>query len=162
MAFLDEKGLAAVWKKITAKLSKKSSKEHKHEYTPEGDISIPTISVSSDKITIQEISDVGTLPEYSPASYTAPSYIEPTLNHSYNEEEQTVTLQYINGFFNILDSLVSLLLELLTNLVCMVTMLLRVSSSIPNYFTWLPENIVALISVGITVVVLYKVLGREG
>lgn len=73
-----------------------------------------------------------------------------------------VIMQYINGFFNILDSLVSLLLELLTNLVCMVSMLARVSASIPDYFTWLPENIVALISVGITVVVLYKVLGREG
>lgn len=100
MAFLDEKGLAAVWKKITAKLNGKSSKKHIHEYTPEGDISVPTISVSSDKVTIQEISDVGTLPEYSPASYTAPSYIEPTLNHSYDEEEQIVTLQYSNGFFS--------------------------------------------------------------
>lgn len=100
MAFLDEKGLAALWKKIITKLNGKSSKEHTHEYTPEGDISIPEISVSSETVTINEISDVGSLPEYSPASYTAPSYIEPVLKHEYDEEEQIVTLQYMTGTFN--------------------------------------------------------------
>lgn len=47
-------------------------------------------------------------------------------------------------------------------LVGLVLLLGKAVLAIPSYISWIPFSVVAVITVMITVAVLYKVLGREG
>lgn len=71
-------------------------------------------------------------------------------------------VHFLEMILSIIVSLVRFVCELLSNLVYMVSLLKSVSLSFLGYFSWLPETCVVLIGVGLTVVIVYKFLGREG
>lgn len=71
----------------------------------------------------------------------------------------------LNFFKSIADGLTAIL-ELVIGLVSDIVYIVKLSgaflSRIPSLFSWLPPEIVSLIVLLITIVVLYKILGREG
>lgn len=68
-------------------------------------------------------------------------------------------LQNILNFFS---SLWELLVNLVNDVVFVVQSLAKVVTTIPSYFNWLPAGVLATLVVIIAVVVIYKVMGREG
>lgn len=54
------------------------------------------------------------------------------------------------------------LLDLISDIVYMIELTAKSVAEIPNYFSWLPSSIVAMIVGIFAIVVIYKVLGREG
>lgn len=71
----------------------------------------------------------------------------------------------IEFFQNIADGVVAAvqyLGDLLSDIAYMITLVGSFVAKIPNYFSWLPSTVVALIVMAFTIVVVYKILGREG
>ncbi len=68
-------------------------------------------------------------------------------------------LQNIVTFFS---SVWDFILNLINEIVFLVQSLAKVVVTIPSYFTWLPSGVLATLLVIIAVVVIYKVMGREG
>lgn len=54
------------------------------------------------------------------------------------------------------------LLDLIEDIVYMIELTAKSVGKIPDYFSWLPSSIVAMIVAIFAIVVIYKVLGREG
>lgn len=54
------------------------------------------------------------------------------------------------------------LLGLIEDLVYMIDLTAKSVAKIPDYFSWLPGSLVAMIVAIFAIVVIYKVLGREG
>lgn len=54
------------------------------------------------------------------------------------------------------------LLDLISDIVYMIELTAKSVAKIPEYFSWLPGSIVAMIVGIFAIVVIYKVLGREG
>lgn len=61
--------------------------------------------------------------------------------------------QYFKDFFNVTLGWLGDLLEI-------QALMTSVLTSIPSYFTWLPEGILSVLLMLLSVVVIYKVLGR--
>jgi len=68
-------------------------------------------------------------------------------------------LQKIGDFFTAIWEFIKMLVD---DIVQLVTLLKDWLSQIPELFSWLPASLLALVVLGIGVVVLYKILGREG
>lgn len=70
------------------------------------------------------------------------------------------------GFFesigNMLSSVFGFVIGLIEDLVYMVTLLGKFIVSIPSYLAWLPAPVVIIIVSIFGVVLIYKILGREG
>lgn len=72
----------------------------------------------------------------------------------------------IIGFFKgIGDAIVSafdFVISFFQDLIYVIKLLGKVILSIPNYLSWLPSSVVALLLTLFAIVVIYKILGREG
>lgn len=70
-----------------------------------------------------------------------------------------------NTLTNIANFFVSVW-EFLTNLFkeigMMVTYLGQIVRTIPSYFTWLPASVLAVLVLTFSIIIIYKVIGREG
>lgn len=71
-------------------------------------------------------------------------------------------LDFLKGIGNAIVSVIDFVMGLFEDLVYMIKLLGQVVLNIPNYFSWLPPQILALIVLIISIVVVYKILGREG
>lgn len=71
-------------------------------------------------------------------------------------------IDFFKSFTDIVSSLVDFVIGLFEDLVYMIKLLGQVVLNIPVYFSWLPGEVLALIVVLIGIVVVYKILGREG
>lgn len=75
-------------------------------------------------------------------------------------------MQAIIDFFNtvgsIITSLIQFVIQLFKDLLFMLQLLAKFVVEIPSYFGWLPSAVISLIVVIFSVVVIYKILGREG
>lgn len=71
----------------------------------------------------------------------------------------------VNFFLDMRDLIVGLVdfvVGLVEDLVYVVTLCGQFVLKIPQFFSWLPGSVVALIVTIFAVVVIYKILGREG
>lgn len=71
----------------------------------------------------------------------------------------------INFVKNIADVIVAVfdfLIGLIEDLVFMVGLLGQFVVNIPSYLAWLPGSVISIIVVIFSIVVIYKILGREG
>lgn len=68
-------------------------------------------------------------------------------------------LTSIGNFFS---TVWDFLIHFFEEIVYVVKLLGTVIISIPSYFTWLPGSVISLIVLGIGIVVIYKIMGREG
>lgn len=71
-------------------------------------------------------------------------------------------LKFFEGIGNSIVSVIDFVIGLFEDLIFMIKLLGQVVLNIPSYFSWLPGEVLALIVIAIGVVVIYKVLGREG
>lgn len=71
-------------------------------------------------------------------------------------------LQFFQGIGNAITNFFDFLFSLVGDLVYLIQLTGKFLVSIPGYFSWLPPELLALIGTIFTIVVLYKVLGREG
>ena len=69
---------------------------------------------------------------------------------------------YIVGIGELFVSLYHFVLDFFSDIVYVVKLTAQFVANIPNYFSWLPAPVLALIVSIFAVVVIYKVLGREG
>lgn len=70
--------------------------------------------------------------------------------------------EYIIGIGELFSSLYHFVLDFFSDIVYVVKLTAQFVANIPNYFSWLPAPVLALIVSIFAVVVIYKVLGREG
>ena len=70
--------------------------------------------------------------------------------------------QFFKTFSDILTSLIEFVVDLVEDLVYVVTLCGEFVAKIPDLFSWLPNEILALIITLFAIVVIYKILGREG
>lgn len=66
------------------------------------------------------------------------------------------------GMIDIIVSLVDFVIGIVEDLVYVVTLCGQFVLKIPAFFSWLPSGVVALIVTVFAIVVIYKILGREG
>lgn len=71
----------------------------------------------------------------------------------------------ISFFTGIGDAIVSafdFVISFFSDLIYTIQLLGKVVLSIPNYISWLPSPVVTLLLTLFSIVVIYKILGREG
>ena len=66
------------------------------------------------------------------------------------------------GAVNVITSLIDFVVGMVEDLVYMVKMLTTFIVKLPQMFSWLPSSVVAIIVTIFGVVVVYKIMGREG
>lgn len=66
------------------------------------------------------------------------------------------------GFINLITSLVDFVVGLIKDIVYVVKLTGGFVAKIPRLFSWLPAPVIALFVTLFAVVVIYKILGREG
>lgn len=75
-------------------------------------------------------------------------------------------MQAIIDFFtsvgSIISTVINFVVKLFSDLIMMLQLLAKFIVNIPSYFGWLPASVVAIIVTIFTIVVIYKILGREG
>lgn len=68
----------------------------------------------------------------------------------------------INNIIEFLDTIWTFVTDFLKDTFDMIKLVGESVTKIPSYFSWLPGDVVALIVALFGVVVIYKILGREG
>lgn len=66
------------------------------------------------------------------------------------------------SFFDLIGSLVEFIIDMIKDLVYVIGLLGEMIAKIPQYIGWLPSNAILLITTVFSIVVIYKILGREG
>lgn len=69
---------------------------------------------------------------------------------------------FFTGMIEIIKSLIDFVVGIVEDLVYVVTLCGTFIIQLPDYLTWLPSAVVTLIITTFGIVVIYKVLGREG
>lgn len=67
----------------------------------------------------------------------------------------------IKGFFEFIVSIVEFLFGLIKDLVYVVRMIGKAAISIPTYIGFLPTVLISLFLVSVSVVIIYKIVGRD-
>lgn len=71
-------------------------------------------------------------------------------------------IAFFEGIGNAIVSAFQFLISLVADIVYMIQLTGKFLAQIPSYFSWIPAEITALLVVLFSVVVIYKILGREG
>lgn len=71
-------------------------------------------------------------------------------------------LDFLEGFVETITSVVDFVIGFFDDIVYLIAITGQVLLQIPAYFSFLPSEIVSLLVVLFSLVVLYKILGREG
>lgn len=71
-------------------------------------------------------------------------------------------VDFFTGLADIIVSLVEFVFQTISDLVYMIGLLGSMIANLPAYFGWIPSAIVSSIMVIFSIVVIYKILGREG
>lgn len=75
-------------------------------------------------------------------------------------------MQAIIDFFanigSVITTVIDFVVQLFRDLITMLELLAKFLVSIPSYFGWLPSSVVAIVALIFSIVVIYKILGREG
>ena len=71
-------------------------------------------------------------------------------------------VSFFTGIGNAIVSAFDFIVSFFSDLIYVIQLLGKVVLSIPSYFAWLPSSISALLVTLFAIVVIYKILGREG
>lgn len=74
----------------------------------------------------------------------------------------TGLFDFIAGIGTAISALFSFVVSLIEDIVYMVVLTGKFVAQLPQFFTWLPATVQILITVTFSIVVVYKVIGREG
>lgn len=71
-------------------------------------------------------------------------------------------LQFLTGIGDAIVSFFDVIFSFLRDTVYLVQLTGKFLAAIPSYFSWLPPQLLGLLVAIFSIVVLYKILGREG
>ena len=71
-------------------------------------------------------------------------------------------IDFFSGIADIISGAIDFVIGFFSDIVYMIKLTGKFLGQIPNYFSWLPAEVLAVVVLIFTIVVLYKVLGREG
>lgn len=71
-------------------------------------------------------------------------------------------VSFFSGIGNAIVSVFDFVISFFSDLIYVIQLLGKVVLSIPSYFSWMPGSISALLVTLFAIVVIYKILGREG
>lgn len=71
-------------------------------------------------------------------------------------------IEFLKGIGNAISSLIDFLISFVQDIVYIIQLTGKFVVNIPSYFSWLPSAAVALIVSIFGIVVIYKIMGREG
>lgn len=71
-------------------------------------------------------------------------------------------IDFLEGFVETITSVVDFVIGFFDDIVYLISITGQVLVQIPAYFSWLPGELIALLGVLLALIVLYKILGREG
>lgn len=71
-------------------------------------------------------------------------------------------LEFLKGIGNAITSVIDFVISFFSDLAYVVQVVTQTVISIPSYFSWLPSAAVAIIVTIFGIVVIYKIMGREG
>ena len=71
-------------------------------------------------------------------------------------------IDFLTGLADIVVGLVDFVIGFIGDIVYLVQLTAKAVANAPNYFNWLSPDVVSLIIGILAVVVIYKILGREG
>ena len=71
-------------------------------------------------------------------------------------------VKFFTGFANIVTSVVDFIIGFVQDIVFVVKLTGSFLAKIPQLFSWLPASVITILVVIFGVVVVYKVIGREG
>ena len=66
------------------------------------------------------------------------------------------------GMANVITSLIDFVVGIVQDLVYMVKLLTTFIAKLPQMFSWLPASVVGILLTIFGIVVVYKIMGREG
>lgn len=69
---------------------------------------------------------------------------------------------FLEGFVNLISSLVDFVITIIQDIVYVVKLCATFVAKIPSLFGWLPVSVTSVLVMIFSVVVIYKILGREG
>lgn len=71
-------------------------------------------------------------------------------------------VSFFQGIGNFITSIVDFIVGIFSDIVYLIQLTGKFLGQLPGYFSWMPAEISALLLVLFAIVVLYKILGREG
>lgn len=71
-------------------------------------------------------------------------------------------IEFFKGIGAAIVSVFDFLVSFFEDLVYVITLLGKFIAQIPSYFSWLPTELIVILSSILAVVVIYKIMGREG
>lgn len=71
-------------------------------------------------------------------------------------------VNWFTGLIDVLKSIIDFVIGIIKDLVYMIQLTGRFLAQIPSYFSWLPGSLISLVVVLFAIVVIYKIIGREG
>lgn len=71
-------------------------------------------------------------------------------------------IEFFKGIGEAIVSVFDFLVSLFEDLVYVITLLGKFIAQVPSYFSWLPTELIVILSSILAVVVIYKIMGREG
>lgn len=73
-----------------------------------------------------------------------------------------VIIDFFKGIGDVISSCIDFLIGFISDIVYMIDLTAKFVAEIPNYLSWLPSGVLAVVISIFAIVVIYKVLGREG
>lgn len=71
-------------------------------------------------------------------------------------------ISFFKGIGNAIVTAFDFIISLFEDLVYIIQLLAKVVISLPSYFSWIPAELVAILLTLFAIVVIYKIMGREG
>lgn len=71
-------------------------------------------------------------------------------------------VSFFKGIGDAITSAFDFLISLISDIVYMIQLTGKFLAQLPRYFSWMPAEISALLLILFAIVVIYKILGREG
>lgn len=71
-------------------------------------------------------------------------------------------IDFFNTIGNVISTVIDFVVKMFSDLVFMLKLLANFFASLPSYLSWLPSAAVSSIVLIFTIVMIYKILGREG
>lgn len=71
-------------------------------------------------------------------------------------------INFFEGIGDVIIAVVDFIISFFSDLVWIINTLVWAVGQIPNFLGWIPGEILAIITVSLSVVMIYKIMGREG
>lgn len=71
-------------------------------------------------------------------------------------------IEFFKGIGDFIVSVLDFVVSFFEDLVYVITLLGKFIAQVPSYFSWLPTELIVILSSILAVVVIYKIMGREG